>query len=94
MQIIPPHDKNIQKKIVDNLCPWEKSWDTSILSMSKHLIDPLQDSVSCYMEALRQNVLQPELNANCKIKFTYSAMHGVGYSYMVEAFTTAGFQVQ
>jgi phosphomannomutase len=77
-----------------NLHPWEKSWDTSILSTSTQLTDPLQETMDSYMKALKQDVLEAELNSSCKIKFTYSAMHGVGYTYMAEAFRTANFQVQ
>jgi phosphomannomutase len=50
--------------------------------------------MDCYMRALARDVLQPEMNLNCKIEFTYSAMHGVGYPYMVQAFKAANFKVQ
>jgi phosphomannomutase len=93
IQIISPHDEEIQKKIVNNLHPWEKSWDTSILINNARLTDPLQEAMDSYMKALGQDVLEAELNLSCKIKFTYSAMHGVGYLYMAEAFRTANFQV-
>lgn len=76
-----------------NLHPWENSWDISILTASTQLTDPLQEAMNSYMKALGQAVLEAELNSNCKIKFTYSAMHGVGYVYMAEAFKTANFQV-
>lgn len=46
-----------------------------------------------YMNVIARDVLDADLNSRCKIKFTYSAMHGVGYSYMAEAFRTAHFQV-
>jgi hypothetical protein len=46
------------------------------------------------MRALAQDMLQPELNFSCKIEFTYSAMHGVGYPYMVQAFKAANFKVR
>ncbi|XP_069676805.1 phosphopentomutase [Periplaneta americana] len=91
-QIISPHDKDIQKNIENNLCPWEMSWDISVLRSSKHLIDPLEEANLYYMQALKQDILDPKINANCDIKFTYSAMHGVGYPYMAEAFKTANFK--
>jgi phosphoglucomutase len=93
IQIIPPHDKGIQEAILKNLRPWDKSWDTSILSISEHLVDPLQEAVDCYMKALAEDVLEPELNLSCNIEFTYSAMHGVGYPYMAQAFKAANLKV-
>lgn len=93
IQIIPPHDKGIESTILNNLCPWEKSWDTSILDSNNHLSDPLQEVKAFYMKTLGQNVLQQKLNQDCHLNFTYTAMHGVGYSYMEEAFRTAKFKV-
>jgi phosphomannomutase len=46
------------------------------------------------MQTLGQDVLQQNLNQDCNINFTYTAMHGVGYLYMKEAFRTANFKVQ
>lgn len=46
------------------------------------------------MKNLGQDVLQQKLNQDCHINFTYTAMHGVGYVYMEEAFRTAKFKVQ
>lgn len=46
------------------------------------------------MKTLGQDVLQQKLNQECHINFTYTAMHGVGYLYMEEAFRTAKFKVQ
>ena len=46
------------------------------------------------MKTLGQNEQQQRLNQECQINFTYTAMHGVGYLYMEEAFRTAKFKVQ
>jgi phosphomannomutase len=94
IQIIPPHDKGIESAILNNLCPWETSWDTSILTSSTNVSDPLQEAQECYMKTLGQDELQQKLNQDCNINFTYTAMHGVGYLYMEEAFRTAKFKVQ
>ncbi|XP_046388515.1 phosphoglucomutase-2 [Ischnura elegans] len=91
-QIISPHDKGIQESILNNLCPWETSWDTSILSKSSLLKDPLCHVMKMYYDILSNDVLFPNVNANTPIKFTYTAMHGVGYPYMVEAFEVAKFK--
>jgi hypothetical protein len=76
------------------LCPWEESWDTSVLASNNQLSDPLQEAKDSYMKTLGQDELQQKLNQECDINFTYTAMHGVGYLYMEEAFRTAKFKVQ
>jgi len=92
VQISPPHDKGIESKILNNLCPWETSWDTSVLASNNQLSDPLQEAKDFYMKTLGQDVRQQRLNQECSINFTYSPMHGVGYLYMEEAFRTAKFK--
>jgi len=91
-QIIPPHDKGIESKILNNLCPWERSWDTSVVASNNQLSDPLQEAKDFYMKTLGQDVEQQKWNQECSINFTYTAMHGVGYLYMEEAFRTAKFK--
>ena len=53
-QIIPPHDKGIATKILENLEPWPSSWDFSILVGSKLCQDPLSDINTKYMEDLNK----------------------------------------
>nr|CAD7439127.1 unnamed protein product [Timema bartmani] len=91
-QIIPPHDKNIQKSIVEQLTPWETSWDTSILSTSNLLKDPYSEVWDAYFDHLRGTVVYPMVNVRSPLKFTYTAMHGVGYPYMKEAFAVVHLQ--
>nr|CAD7399459.1 unnamed protein product [Timema cristinae] len=91
-QIIPPHDKNIQKSIVEQLTPWETSWDTSILLTSNLLKDPYSEVWDAYFDLLRSTVVYPMVNARSPLEFTYTAMHGVGYPYMKEAFTVVHLQ--
>ena len=92
-QIISPHDKRIQQNILSNLCPWENSWDTSIVSSSSILQDPLQETMCNYMRVLRRDTLSLEMNAACDVTFIYTPMHGVGYPFMVQAFKAANFKV-
>jgi hypothetical protein len=70
------------------------SWDTSVLASNNQLSDPLQEAKDFYMKTLGQDELQQKLNQECDINFTYTAMHGVGYLYMEEAFRTAKFKVR
>lgn len=92
-QIISPHDKLIQESILANLVPWDESRDTSILQSNKNMcLDPLEEIMTNYFEQLKSVLLSPTVNATSPLKFTYTAMHGVGYKYMKEAFHIAGFQ--
>ncbi|KAJ9598204.1 hypothetical protein L9F63_011108 [Diploptera punctata] len=45
-----------------------------------------------YMKIIQRDTLNLEMNAACDIKFTYTAMHGVGYSFMIQAFRAANFK--
>lgn len=91
-QIISPHDKKIQNYILNNLKPLESSWDVNNIYESPFYKDPTNDIIRYYYEDLQDNVLYPEINETTTLKFTYTAMHGVGYDYMKRAFDTANFQ--
>lgn len=92
-QIISPHDKRIQESILANQVPWANSRDSSVLSVDNpKYIDPLNDVMKEYYEKLKEASLSPAVNAKSTVKFTYTAMHGVGYKYMKEAFNITGFK--
>ncbi|KZC10948.1 Glucose 1,6-bisphosphate synthase [Dufourea novaeangliae] len=91
-QIISPHDKKIQKYILENLEPIESSWDIIKVYDSPLYKDPWNDIMQSYFHALKQTVLYPELNRNTILKFTYTPMHGVGYEYMTAAFNAANLK--
>lgn len=92
-QIISPHDKKIQKYILENLEPIESSWDAMKVYDSSLYKDPWNDIMQSYFNDLKQTVLYPEVNRNTILKFTYTPMHGVGYKYMSAAFDVANFKV-
>ncbi|XP_058805700.1 phosphopentomutase isoform X2 [Phymastichus coffea] len=91
-QIISPHDKEIQKNILENLKPLAESWDTFLVYNNLLFKDPLPEVMVSYFEDLKNDVLYPEINKNTAIKFVYTPVHGVGYNYMVEAFKVANFK--
>lgn len=92
-QIISPHDKKIQKYILENLEPAESSWDVMKVYTSDLYIDPWSDIMQSYFSDLKQSVLYPEVNRNTILKFVYTPMHGVGYEYMTAAFNAASLKV-
>ena len=54
-QIISPHDKGISKCIMDNLVPWESSWDEDLHKTSSLCIDPLFEVHESYMKDIQQH---------------------------------------
>lgn len=90
-QIIPPHDKGIQKCIEANLIPEDSSWDTSILEGNSMLSDPFSEMSKLYYESLLKNVAPQFLKSNetSDIRFVYTAMHGVGFPFIECAFEAA-----
>ncbi|XP_066592240.1 glucose 1,6-bisphosphate synthase [Prorops nasuta] len=91
-QIIPPHDKEIQKSILESLKPYESSWNTNKVFDSPLYKDPLNYIMKLYLSDLKESVVYPEVNKKTQLKFTYTAMHGVGYKYMTAAFEIANFE--
>lgn len=90
-----PTDKNIQAHIIKNLEPLPSSWDRSSLENSVSILDPLPETVSAYIEAVRSDILKEHLviNAKTDLKFTYTAMHGVGYDYITQVFDAINLKV-
>ncbi|XP_073990789.1 phosphoglucomutase 2 isoform X2 [Rhodnius prolixus] len=91
-QIISPHDKGITKCIEENLKPGEGAWDLTVLAGNKKLVDPLKEVMNDYFEIISRNVIDREKNRDAPFSITYTAMHGVGYPYIVEAFKVANFK--
>uniref|UniRef100_A0A6M2DLH5 Putative phosphoglucomutase/phosphomannomutase n=1 Tax=Xenopsylla cheopis TaxID=163159 RepID=A0A6M2DLH5_XENCH len=88
-QITSPHDKNIQKHILENLRPWPKSWDSKNLP-SNYYKNPDQVLVD-YCENLGKLIPDDlrNINLTSPIDFIYTPMHGVGYKYIQRAFQEA-----
>lgn len=93
-QIIPPHDKQIQYSIDSNLIPLHQSWDTSIIDeqAGKLLFDPFKEMNEKYFVEYLKNVPKTflENNSQTKLKFVYTAMHGVGYPAIEQMFKVSG----
>ncbi|RNF18949.1 putative phosphomannomutase-like protein [Trypanosoma conorhini] len=82
-QIIPPHDKNISRAIMDNLAPLDSSWETAAGAT-----DPFQEVWSQYFATLKSEY--KPLAADHPVNFTYTALHGVGCPFTVKALETVG----
>nr|KAI8734278.1 phosphoglucomutase-2-like [Biomphalaria glabrata] len=92
-QIISPHDKGISQGIMNSLEPEEASWDIKSLESQKELIfDPLEETIRRYNSAALSLCYLREKNQECPVPITYTAMHGVGYEYVLHIFKAFGFK--
>lgn len=93
-QIISPHDKKIQERILQNLEPWPQAWHYDITDDHELILDPLEEISNLYFDViLKEDRFDPDLYPNTSLKFTYTAMHGVGYPYIKKGFETYGYKV-
>lgn len=94
-QILSPSDKQIQEQIEENLEPLDSSWDTSILKGNELNYDPLEEVMEDYMKTLKESILDKylEISRASSLEFTYTAMHGVGYNYILKAMELCGLKV-
>ncbi|UYV76009.1 PGM2 [Cordylochernes scorpioides] len=86
-----PHDKAIQDSILANLKPWQSAWEFSLLNSHHVVRDSLDEVISRYLCMLTNNVVDSEINTSSTLKFTYTVLHGIGYTFMSEAFKACGF---
>ncbi|KAJ3049379.1 Phosphoglucomutase-2, partial [Rhizophlyctis rosea] len=82
-QIISPVDKDVAKRIEENLTPW--IWDYTLAETSPLSLDP-EHVIPQYFDALSKLSFSKDRNATSNLKICYTAMHGVGYEYAVKAF--------
>ncbi|KAI8092267.1 Phosphoglucomutase/phosphomannomutase [Gilbertella persicaria] len=84
-QIIPPHDEGIAASIQQHLEPW--GWEYNLVDTSDLVSDPTDlgviDSYFNEVQALCRNKAD---NQATRIKFVYTAMHGVGTPFAERAF--------
>lgn len=85
-QIIPPHDGGISNSILENLEPWEASWDSELHKTSPLCIDPLKEVKESYFDDIQCHCHFRDTNKKSQLKITYTAMHGVGQIYAELAF--------
>lgn len=91
-QIIPPHDSGIHASIKKNLEPWEKAWDIEQTESNPLCKDPLAEVSKQYYELIASTTFDRSVNEKCDLTFTFTSMHGVSHTYMVQAFETCGFK--
>uniref|UniRef100_A0A3Q3W7A0 Uncharacterized protein n=1 Tax=Mola mola TaxID=94237 RepID=A0A3Q3W7A0_MOLML len=91
-QISSPHDKEILRNIEEQLEPWSSScWEENLVESCSLRTDPLSQINSCYMEELTSLCFHRDMNRSCPLKFVHSSFHGVGHTYVQQAFLAFGF---
>lgn len=57
--------------------------------------NPLAETLDAYMKTVQEALVceHKSINSKSSVKFVYSAMHGVGYNYIVKAFEAANLSV-
>jgi len=92
-QIVSPVDSNIQKAILENLEPWADDYNeqTEELLREKYkaiCLDMIADIADKYFEKLAKKLCRhPDDNLNnTSLRFTYTAMHGVGHRWAERSF--------
>jgi len=93
-QIISPHDKNIQLSIENNLELEDLSEHFDYVTKKiKYKADNFTKStIDSYINEIEKVyfINKRDLNKSCPV-ITYTAMHGVGYPFIVKALATLGF---
>lgn len=71
------------------------SWDTTIVHRSDFVRDPLPQTLVSYYLLISKDLINEHkvINGVSDLKFTYTAMHGVGYNYVLRGFKLAGLQL-
>ncbi len=85
-QIISPHDKGIASCIYENLKPRTDSWAIENVDANDLRVEPFDEVYQDYFASLKKMCNHSDLNAITPLRFTYTAMHGVGYEFSVESF--------
>ncbi|XP_016993793.2 glucose 1,6-bisphosphate synthase [Drosophila takahashii] len=90
-QAMAPHDQRIHDYMLNNLEPKPSSWETSVVLDHPLVEDPYRQIYPLFYETLKK-LLPPiylETNECSQLRFIYTALHGVGYPFMREAFYQA-----
>ena len=90
-QIIPPHDKGIAARILSHgLTP--KTWSTTLPDTHPNCIDMTEDLINAYFTAWKPNMSIPSnFTVPPNLRYTYTAMHGVGYEFVKRMVADMGF---
>ncbi|EPZ32308.1 Phosphoglucomutase, first 3 domain-containing protein [Rozella allomycis CSF55] len=79
-QIVSPTDKDIAKSIISNFEP--ETWDYEAYTKSSICVDPMEQIAKEYFSRLSKYRF---IESYPQLPIVYTAMHGVGYEYILKA---------
>ncbi|KAJ0175808.1 hypothetical protein K1T71_008967 [Dendrolimus kikuchii] len=93
-QVTSPHDDNILEEILQCLDIPDEHWNIEEIYNHELVKDCQQEVTDKYMEYIHDSVHSDALadNKAADIDVVYSAMHGVGYEYIVKAFEVSNLK--
>lgn len=93
-QIISPHDNNILDEILQCLDIPDENWNINEIRSHELVHDCSEEVTSKYMEYIKDSLHEDVLKTNreAAVDTVYSAMHGVGYNYVLKAFEAANLK--
>ncbi|XP_061729731.1 phosphopentomutase isoform X1 [Cydia pomonella] len=93
-QITAPHDQHILEEILQYLDIPDSHWVTDGVRSHALVSDCLSEVTERYMQYIADSVgpEQRATNARAAVDTVYSAMHGVGYDYVLKAFESASLK--
>uniref|UniRef100_A0AC34QK24 Phosphoglucomutase n=1 Tax=Panagrolaimus sp. JU765 TaxID=591449 RepID=A0AC34QK24_9BILA len=89
-QIVAPHDIEICRIAYAEAEPKSEYWNKEQIHQS-NLLYCADSAIDKYFESELSRVLFSLMNSKCRLRFTYSAFHGVGYKFFKRMFTGYGF---
>lgn len=90
-QIIPPHDEGIAESIEQNLAPWQLyATDEAAITSNPLYKDITEELTDKYLNLVGGMCQRLEHNQNSQLRITYTAMHGVGQRFFLEAMQRFG----
>ncbi|XP_026489473.2 phosphopentomutase [Vanessa tameamea] len=93
-QVTTPHDDNIIEEIWTCLEIPDEHWKIDGIRSHDLVKDCLEEVTTKYMEYIRSSLSEEllEQNRKAEVRTVYSAMHGVGYDFIVKAFEAANLK--
>lgn len=93
VQIIAPHDTGIAKAIEENLEPKVGKWEEAVESVrgNELCVDRTEEMKRLYHEHVKGLSRTRGTNRETPVRIVYTAMHGVGTPFLLEAFETFDF---
>jgi phosphomannomutase len=77
---------------MENLTPWGRAWDNEYVTSHPACTDPLAETKGKYLADLRKVVRGGNKPLADQVPIVYTAMHGVGYEAIQDAFAASGLR--